>query len=203
MERPLGAIEEAMKIELVEGGTLPQRMTDGSVGYDCFAREVDLHFPCNPEWARKEGWVAKPKSATIKLGFRIDCNHPYTHSVGDKSTGFYYHSDMNYGAFLFPRSGWAREYGFRLKNTIGVIDPDYRGEVIAEVEFNDCPPDIIEYFNNCMKFLEDGSYEEGYSPEQPRICQLVFLPCYVGELTQVDKLEETERGEGGFGSTNE
>lgn len=180
-----------MKIELIEGGKAPKRMSEGAVGYDCFAREVDL----------------QAGGAKIKLGFKVDCSKPHM-PYEIPSTII---PSMDFGAFLFPRSGWASKYGFRLKNTIGVIDPDYRGEVIAMVEFYECPPELLEYAaskcNRCESAQSaigcEGCVEwvHGNRVVQPRVCQMVFLPCYVGELTQVEKLDDTERADGGFGST--
>lgn len=174
-----------MKIQLIPGGKAPERMTSGAVGYDCYAREVELH--------QDEYSYHPPHGAAIRLGFKVDCSDPFevTRFINEHVTDF--KPSIVYGAFLFPRSGWARKYGFKLKNTIGVIDPDYRGEVIAEVEFDECPPELLAY---------DADSKLGITKDQPRVCQMVFLPCYVGELMQVDKLDDTERGDGGFGSTD-
>ena len=68
-----------------------------------------------------------------------------------------------------------------LANSVGVIDSDYRGEVKA-------------IFRNGKI---GGSYKEG-----DRVCQLVLVPCPVIEIQEVQELSQTERGEGGFGSTD-
>jgi dUTP pyrophosphatase len=84
---------------------------------------------------------------------------------------------------IFPRSGLSTKKGIRLKNTVGIIDSDYRGEIIC--------------------FLENtGSYD--YRIEEfERVAQLVVLPCLIGEIFEVDEgeLSETTRSEGGFGHT--
>lgn len=78
-----------------------------------------------------------------------------------------------------PRSGLAVKNG--LDVGAGVIDPDYRGE-IKVVLFNfDKEPFMVKY---------------GY-----RVAQLVIERCETPEVVEVQALEETERGEGGFGST--
>jgi dUTP pyrophosphatase len=78
-----------------------------------------------------------------------------------------------------PRSGLAVKNG--LDVGAGVIDPDYRGE-IKVVLFNfDTEPFLVK---------------PGY-----RVAQLVIEKCETPEVVEVDKLDETERGEGGFGST--
>ena len=79
---------------------------------------------------------------------------------------------------VVPRSSLGLK-GFRLRNTLGVIDSDYRGEI--KLAF------------------------EGYTPELgERVAQLVLVPHYVGaveRMVSIDDLDATERGEGGFGST--
>jgi len=181
-----------MKIELITGGKMPQRMTKGAVGFDVFARKVDIH---------ETGF-----ESTIHLGFKIDCNFE-TMFTGrrDKDAAL-----MNFAAMLLPRSGWGTRYGFRLLNTTGIIDSDYRGEVIMKVAFNECPPKLLEFANsdcngcfNLQRNFEGCPAAEACQPmKQPRVGQMLIVPCYVGELQQVDSLDKTERGEGGFGSTD-
>lgn len=194
-----------MKIELVEGGKMPQRMSDGAVGYDCFAREVILHESMIVSTNMDNRGVRKSiKTADIHLGFKVDCSIQVVHpSVAAK---------MAYAGMLLPRSGWGANYGFRLRNTVGVIDPDYRGEVIMKVAFDRCPPELLEFAKSPCNGCDAGCvgiqacYENNHyvdrMAEQPRPGQLLFVPCYVGNLMQVDKLDDTKRGDGGFGSTN-
>lgn len=85
------------------------------------------------------------------------------------------------GGFVFPRSGLSSKYGISLINSVGVIDSDYIGEII-------CP----------MVNHSDKSFT--ITPGD-RIAQLVFMPVCNAALIQVDDLQETERGSGGFGST--
>lgn len=86
-----------------------------------------------------------------------------------------------YGAFVFARSGLASKHGICLANSVGVIDSDYRGEIKCA---------LINLGN------EDFTIEPG-----ERIAQLVFMPVAQANLTEVDSLDETKRGAGGFGST--
>lgn len=80
-----------------------------------------------------------------------------------------------------PRSGLALKKGLTLLNTPGTIDADYRGEVqIIMANLGDEPVTI-----------EDGE----------RIAQLVICPVVKAKVSLVSKLDDTERGEGGFGST--
>lgn len=204
-----------MRIERVEGGKAPQRMTGGAVGFDVFARKVDLVSELVPP----DGGGEPPASAKIHLGFKIDCNAPHF-GVGSKwkvdersginkryTDGNTY--ELNFAAMLLPRSGWGRDYGFRLKNTAGIIDPDYRGEVIMEAVFDECPPDLATFYgshcNGCAINKQtkdcDACVLSNSLFGQPRVGQMILVPAYVGDLQVVDKLDDTERGAGGFGST--
>ena len=88
--------------------------------------------------------------------------------------------DGYFGA-IFARSGLATKCGLRPANCVGVIDSDYRGEVIVALH-ND-----TDYFQT----VENGE----------RIAQLVILPCQDVRYTEASELSETERGDGGFGSS--
>ncbi|WP_073027306.1 dUTP diphosphatase [Lutispora thermophila] len=92
-----------------------------------------------------------------------------------------YIKDRNVGGFVFPRSGLASKHGISLANAVGVIDSDYTGEII-------CP------------LINHSEVDYVVNPGD-RIAQIVFLPVYCANLIITDKLEETERGTGGFGST--
>lgn len=87
----------------------------------------------------------------------------------------------NYGAFVFARSGLASKHGVCLANSVGVIDSDYRGEIKCAL-------------------INLGSEDFTVQPGE-RIAQLVFMPVAQASLSEVDSLDETERGTGGFGST--
>ncbi len=86
-----------------------------------------------------------------------------------------------YEAQVRPRSGLALKHGLTIVNTPGTIDSDYRGEI-----------GII--MGNLGK--ESFTVERGM-----RIAQLVIQPVYRAELIEVECLEETSRGAGGFGHT--
>lgn len=87
----------------------------------------------------------------------------------------------DYAGFVFARSGLAVRNGICLSNGVGLIDSDYRGEIkvglmnTSHTAFRICPGD--------------------------RVAQLAFMPVCTAQLVQVGELSETERGEGGFGST--
>ena len=83
---------------------------------------------------------------------------------------------------VFPRSS-IRNYDLILSNAVGVIDSGYRGEIMAT-------------FNLKNPWSPDDVYKVG-----DRIAQLVIMPVPLVQYTEVDELSETQRGEGGHGST--
>jgi dUTP pyrophosphatase len=85
---------------------------------------------------------------------------------------------------IFPRSS-IRKTNLQLSNSVGVVDSGYRGEIQAT--FNK-----IQGIDN----IERDSYKVG-----DRICQIMIIPYPPIEFKEVDELTNTERGEGGFGST--
>lgn len=95
-------------------------------------------------------------------------------------TGIKVEIPLGYVGLLFSRSGMAK-VGVTLANSVGVIDHSYRGEVKAYLVNNGTEPFHIHYGD--------------------RIAQLVIVPCLVVEPTFIDKVSDTTRGEGGFGST--
>lgn len=90
-----------------------------------------------------------------------------------------------YVGLIFPRSGLATKKRVTLTNTIGVIDSDYRGEVICHM-------------------VNNGSFNYTVN-KYDRIAQLVVLPCLIGDYIEVSEkeLSDTERGDGGFGHTGD
>ena len=88
--------------------------------------------------------------------------------------------DGYFGA-IFARSGLATKSGLRPANCVGVVDSDYRGEVIVALH-ND---------SGATRTVSNGE----------RIAQLVVTPYLFIDLYEVDELDETTRGTGGFGST--
>ena len=94
----------------------------------------------------------------------------------------------NFWAGIYARSGLATKKGLRPANCVGVIDPDYRGEIMVALH-ND---------SSNIQHIEAGD----------RIAQLIFHPLvYIipdqnGDIWEiVEELSETDRGEGGFNST--
>lgn len=99
-----------------------------------------------------------------------------------------------------PRSGIALSDGITVLNTPGTVDEDYRGEIGVILYWTGAETSM-----NKFKILTSDTGKHGlYIPAGTRIAQAVLTPVYgadVVELIKVDKLDSTERGEGGFGHT--
>ena len=86
-----------------------------------------------------------------------------------------------YAGLVYARSGLASKRGLAPANKVGVIDSDYRGEI--------------------MVALHNHSTEKQEVDDGERIAQLVITPFLRAEFEEAESLSETERGSGGFGST--
>ncbi len=143
---------EILKIKkLREDAKVPNRATSGSAGLDLCA---SIEEPITLEGGA---------TAVIPTGIAIAL------------------PSAEYGAFVFPRSGIAVKHGIGLLNSVGVIDSDYRGEIMVGVINQISTPYTIQ-------------------PGE-RIAQMVIMPVSMMPVEEVSDLDETERGAGGFGST--
>lgn len=131
---------------------IPTRGTQYAAGYDLYACGLN------------DGQIIKP-GETVKIGTGICMEIP----------------DSFFGA-VFARSGLATKQGLRPANCVGVIDSDYRGEIIVA--------------------MHNDSNEERCIHNGDRIAQIVITPFLSAELEEVNDLSETGRGSGGFGSTD-
>lgn len=123
---------------------------------------------------------ATPQSAGMDLRANID--QPVTLAPLERKlipTGLYMALPAGYEAQLRPRSGLAIKKGITVLNSPGTIDADYRGEVCV----------ILVNLSNEPFVVEDGE----------RIAQMVIAKHEQPELIEVETLDETERGAGGFG----
>ena len=139
--------------KLADNAVLPTYGTDHSAGMDLYAI-----IPDTMNWAV----VSPRKTKLIHTGISVEIPDGY------------------FGA-IFARSGLAVKEGLRPANCVGVIDSDYRGEVMVALR-NDS--DVTRYISN-----------------GERVAQMVIIPYERAELNEVKILGETERGAGGFGST--
>lgn len=126
-----------------------------------------------------------PKQGSEKAaGFDLHACGEYVVRPGTQmpiETGLSITPPEGYFGAIFARSGMAAKRGLRPANCVGVCDEDYTGEYIVPL-YNDSDIEQIIY---------DGD----------RVAQLVFLPYINVEFEEVEELDETERGAGGFGST--
>ena len=131
----------------------PQRATAGSAGMDLAA--------CIDEAVT----IAPRQLVRIPTGIAIALPGP------------------EYVALIFARSGLGVKHGISLSNGVGVIDSDYRGEIMVGLtNLSDVPYTI-----------HPGD----------RVAQLVVTPVALPELERVETLDDTDRGTGGFGSTGQ
>lgn len=138
--------------KLRENATIPARGSASAAGCDLYA--------C---LNHKGGYTIQPnQTAKVNTGIAVEIPEGY------------------FGA-IFARSGLATNKGLRPANCVGVVDSDYRGEIIVALH-ND---------TDTKQTFGDGE----------RIAQLVLIPYLPVEFCEVDELNETVRGAGGFGST--
>lgn len=96
-------------------------------------------------------------------------------------TGIAVEIPEGYAGLVYARSGLATKKGLAPANKVGVVDADYRGEILV--------------------FLHNHSNNDVIIEVKERIAQLVVTPFLSVEFNEVSELSETVRGEGGFGST--
>ena len=125
---------------------------------------------------------ATPQSAGMDL--RANLDEPITLRPLERRlipTGLHIALPEGYEAQVRPRSGLDLKHGLTVLNTPGTIDADYRGE-IGVVLINLSQEDFV---------INDGE----------RIAQMVIARYEQGDLVVVEELDQTERGEGGYGHT--
>ena len=98
-------------------------------------------------------------------------------------TGLAFEIPVGYGGFVYARSGIASRRGLAPANKVGVIDADYRGELIVS--------------------LHNQSDEPQTVAKNERVAQLVIAPYLKVDFTESEDLSATDRGAGGFGSTGQ
>ena len=97
------------------------------------------------------------------------------------ATGLYMEIPLGYEVQVRPRSGLAAKFGVTVLNTPGTIDPDYRGEIKV----------IVVNLSNAEYTIQPGE----------RVAQAVVAKYEQAQWNEVEILDSTERGAGGFGST--
>lgn len=109
---------------------------------------------------------------------------PVTIAPGETAfihTGLALAIPQGFVGLVYARSGLATKQGLAPANKVGVIDADYRGELMVALHNHSLEPRTVEHGD--------------------RIAQLVIAPYLTAQFTQQEELDSTVRGEGGFGST--
>ena len=96
-------------------------------------------------------------------------------------TGLAIELPIGYAAFIYARSGLASKRGLAPANKVGVVDCDYRGEIMVALHNHSLTEQVVE--------------------QGERIAQMVIAPYITADFEEVDQLSDTLRGTGGFGST--
>lgn len=141
----------------------------------------------NPIWVRTicSGNAILPKYQTeASVGCDLHATEDVVVKVGERSlvgTGLKLEIPFGIGAYVCPRSGLAAKHGITVLNSPGVIDSDFRGEIKV--------------------ILFNSGKEDFYVSKGDRIAQLIFFPSIQAIFQSVEALSQTDRGEGGFGST--
>lgn len=119
------------------------------------------------------------------LDLRACLDAPVTLQPGETTlvpTGLAIHlADPGYAALILPRSGLGHKHGIVLGNLVGLIDSDYQGQLMVSV-------------------WNRGNDSFTMQPGE-RIAQLVIMPVVQASFQLVDEFNQSERGEGGFGSS--
>lgn len=103
------------------------------------------------------------------------------HTTTLVKTGIALELPVGYAGLIYARSGLASKRGLAPANKVGVVDCDYRGEIMVALHNHSDIPQTVA--------------------KGERIAQLVITPYIVAEFKETDELSDTIRGEGGFGST--
>ncbi len=142
-----------MKImKIYDDAILPTRGSAEAAGYDLYAR-LKEHETLQ---------ILPHQTTKIGTGIAIEC-------------------PKGYFAGIFARSGLATKQGLRPANCVGVVDSDYRGEIIVAIH-ND---------SDEIRYIENGD----------RIAQMILIPYIPMTFIETDELSESGRGQDGFGST--
>lgn len=145
--------------KMYDDAIIPTRGSEHAAGYDMYA------------------YGYKDAELLSDIEELIICPHE-TKMIG---TGVSMEIPSGVVGLLFARSGLSAKQGLRPANCVGVIDPDFRGEIAVALH-ND---------TEHTQVISTGS----------RIAQMVFVPFYTVDFVETSNLNNTERGEGGFGHT--
>ena len=147
--------------KLIEEAEMPKKATDGSGAYD---------IKCTAVYYVQTGTPKLNAPTSKPVSSYLECR-----------TGLAIQIPKGYVGLTFPRSSIS-DTGHIMCNGVGVIDSDYRGELISR------------FYNLSQSRCRE--YEKG-----DRVVQLMIIPVPDVEFIETKELDKTERGEGGYGST--
>ena len=182
-----------MKIQVLKNDTyqsvdnLPKKGTDRATGFDVVVTsdpEIIGEIYDNGAYKRIDYIQYKTNLKVAVQKERVFSNFGYT--------------DLDYDILAFPRSSVSK-YNLTLANSIGLIDADYRGEVLLRFKYNWQPEDYKIRTDNLLegRVNVDKLYKKG-----DKVCQLKVTKVENVKFELVDELDSTNRGDGGFGSTD-
>ena len=182
-----------MKIQVLKNETyqsidnLPKKGTDRATGFDVIVTST-------PEIVGEQyenGTYKRIDYIQYKTNLKLAVQK-------DRQFSNFGYTDLDYDILAFPRSSVSK-YNLVLANCIGLIDADYRGEVLLRFKYIWQPEDymvridkLLEGYVNFTKLYNKGD----------KVCQLKVTKVENVEFVLVDELDSTNRGEGGFGSTD-
>ena len=157
--------------KLKPNATVPTQGSEYAAGYDLYACIGD---PVT---------IQPHETVKISTGIaitppKVNCTIPWSNQTNTQKI---ISPNINTFGAVFARSGLATKKGLRPANCVGVCDMDYTGEYIVVLHNDSNIPQTVE-------------------PNE-RIAQVVFIPYISDKWEEVDELEETKRGNGGFGSS--
>ncbi|CUS47612.1 MAG: dUTP pyrophosphatase Dut [Idiomarinaceae bacterium HL-53] len=148
------------------------------------AKSIDVKI-LDPRVGKDFPLPAYATNGSAGMDLRACISHAITLKPGETElvgTGLAIHiGDPTLAATILPRSGLGHKHGIVLGNLVGLIDSDYQGELMVSVWNR----------GHTTFTIEPGE----------RIAQLVILPVVQAELNLVNDFTQTDRGEGGFGSS--
>ena len=175
---------------------MPQRATDGAIGYDFFLRAIVSPFDMEPAGILRKSIYdfseyprGNPKLEGRVSDYLGESGKEYSYRLNPGESvlvgvGCTVEMDFPYFHWVAPRSGLATKWKITVTNAPGTVDPDYRGEAGVSVHnINDEPILLTRHM---------------------KIAQGIFSLAVIPKLTPVDNYEDlskTVRGVGGFGST--
>jgi len=181
-----------MKIQVLKNDTyqstdnLPKKGTDRATGFDVVVTS-------DPEIVGEKyenGSYKRIDYIQYKTNLKLAVQKDRVYS----SFGY---NDLDYDVLAFPRSSVSK-YNLVLANSIGLIDADYRGEVLLRFKYIWQPED----YRSVNYMLEGKPNIDKIYNKGDKVCQLKITKVENVEFILVDELDSTNRGDGGFGSTD-